>query len=143
MNSQLINLEAKADGYVEGISLDANGHVSEGSGENVFLVRDGQLYTPSLASSILPGITRDCVIQMARDVGCEVIETTIPREMLYIADEVFFTGSAAEVSPIKSIDRVPIGSGKRGPITEKLQKRFFGILACEIEDKHGWLTFVD
>jgi len=143
MNSQLINLEAKADGYVEGISLDANGHVSEGSGENIFLVRDGKIFTPSLASSILPGITRDCVIRMANDLGYEVVETTIPREMLYIADEVFFTGSAAEVSPIKSIDRVPIGSGTRGPITEKLQKRFFGILACEIEDKHGWLTFVD
>ena len=143
MNSQLVNLEAKADGYVEGISLDANGYVSEGSGENIFLVRDGKLYTPPLTSSILPGITRNCVMTIAREMGFEVIETTIPREMLYIADEVFFTGSAAEISPIKSIDRIPIGEGRRGPITEQLQKRFFAILACEVEDKHGWLTFVD
>lgn len=143
MNSQLINLEAKVDGYVEGISLDANGTVSEGSGENIFLVRDGILHTPPLASSILPGITRDCVIKLAGDLGYPVKEMTIPREMLYIADEVFFTGSAAEVSPIKSIDRIQIGEGRRGPITEKLQKRFFGVLAGEVEDKYGWLTYVN
>ncbi len=143
MNSQLINQEAKMDGYIEGISLDANGFVSEGSGENVFVIRDGKIYTPSLASSILPGITRDCVIKIARDFGYDVIETVIPREMLYVADEVFFTGSAAEVSPIKSIDRVTIGAGHRGPITEKLQKQFFAVLACEVEDKYGWLTFVE
>ncbi len=142
MNSQLINLEAKADGYVEGIALDAQGHVSEGSGENLFLIRDGQIYTPPLAASILHGITRDSVIQIAADLGYKVQETMIPREMLYIADEVFFTGSAAEVSPIKSIDRIPVGQGRRGPITEKIQKRFFGILSGEIEDKHGWLTYI-
>jgi branched-chain amino acid aminotransferase len=142
MNSQLINLEAKADGYVEGIALDANGYVSEGSGENIFLIRDEVIYTPSLASAILHGITRDSVMKLARDLGYKVEETFIPRELLYIADEVFFTGSAAEVSPIKSIDRIPIGSGRRGPITEKLQKRFFGILAGEVEDKYKWLTFI-
>ncbi|TDI86854.1 MAG: branched-chain amino acid transaminase [Caldithrix sp.] len=143
MNSQLINLEAKADGYIEGIGLDANGHVSEGSGENIFIIRDNRIYTPPLASSILPGITRDCVIKLAEDFGYKVEETVIPRELLYIADEVFFTGSAAEVSPIKSIDRIPIGEGRRGPITEKIQKQFFGILTGEFEDKYGWLTPVN
>lgn len=142
MNSQLILQEAKLDGYVEGISLDAGGNVSEGSGENIFVIRDGKIYTPPFSSSILPGITRDCVIKLANDLGYEVVETAIPREFLYIADEVFFTGSAAEVSPIKSVDRIPIGEGRRGPITEKLQKRFFGILAGEAEDKFGWLTYV-
>jgi branched-chain amino acid aminotransferase len=140
MNSQLINLEAKLDGYVEGIGLDAGGFVSEGSGENIFVVRDGKLYTPPLAGSILPGITRASVITLAREMGYEVIETMIPREMLYIADEVFFTGSAAEVSPIKSIDRIAIGEGKRGPITEKIQSRFFGLLSGEFDDKYQWLT---
>ena len=140
MNSQLINLEAKADGYMEGISLDANGQVSEGSGENIFVVNDGKIYTPPFSSSVLPGITRDSVIKIAADFGYTVQEMVIPREFLYIADEVFFTGSAAEVSPIKSIDRIPVGEGHRGPITEKIQKRFFGILSGELEDKFGWLT---
>ncbi|MCH8871727.1 branched-chain amino acid transaminase [candidate division KSB1 bacterium] len=143
MNSQLINLEAKADGYIEGIGLDSNGYVSEGSGENIFVIRDNRIYTPPLSSSILPGITRDCVIKLAEDFGYKVEEITIPREFLYIADEVFFTGSAAEVSPIKSIDRIPIGEGRRGPITEKIQKRFFGILTGEFEDKYSWLTPVN
>lgn len=143
MNSQLINLEAKADGYIEGIGLDSNGYVSEGSGENIFVIRDNRIYTPPLSSSILPGITRDCVIKLAEDFGYKVEEITIPRECLYIADEVFFTGSAAEVSPIKSIDRIPIGEGRRGPITEKIQKRFFGILTGEFEDKYSWLTPVN
>ncbi|NIR48053.1 branched-chain amino acid transaminase [candidate division KSB1 bacterium] len=142
MNSQLINLEAKADGYIEGIALDAGGLVSEGSGENIFVIRDGKIYTPSLASSVLPGITRDCVINLAEALGYKIEVASIPREFLYIADEVFFTGSAAEVSPIKSIDRIPIGQGRRGPITEKIQKHFFGILTGEIEDKYGWLTFI-
>lgn len=142
MNSQLINLEAKADGYVEGIGLDANGFVSEGSGENIFVVRDGKIATPPLSASILPGLTRDCVMKLAGDLGYTVEERNIPRESLYIADEVFFTGTAAEVSPIKSIDRIPIGEGHRGPITEKLQKRFFGVLSGEVEDKYGWLTFI-
>ena len=143
MNSQLINLEAKADGYIEGIGLDSNGYVSEGSGENIFVIRDNRIYTPPLSSSILPGITRDCVFKLAEDFGYKVEEITIPREFLYIADEVFFTGSAAEVSPIKSIDRIPIGEGRRGPITEKIQKRFFGILTGEFEDKYSWLTPVN
>ena len=143
MNSQLINLEAKADGYIEGIGLDSNGYVSEGSGENIFIIRDDRIYTPPLSSSILPGITRDCVFKLAEDLGYKVEEITIPREFLYIADEVFFTGSAAEVSPIKSIDRIPIGEGRRGPITEKIQKRFFGILTGEFEDKYSWLTPVN
>ncbi len=142
MNSQLVKLEAKADGYIEGICLDANGFVSEGSGENIFVIRDNKVLTPPFSASILPGITRDSVIKILDDLGYKVQEVTIPRELLYIADEVFFTGSAAEVSPIKSIDRIPIGSGRRGPITEKLQKRFFGILAGEIEDKYGWLTYL-
>jgi len=140
MNSQLINLEAKADGYIEGIGLDGSGYVSEGSGENIFVIRDEKIYTPPFGASILPGITRDCVMTLARDMGYTVEETMVPRELLYIADEVFFTGSAAEVTPIKSIDRISIGEGRRGPITEKLQKRFFGILAGEFEDKYGWLT---
>lgn len=140
MNSQLIRLEANADGYVEGIALNSFGYVSEGSGENIFLIRDGKIYTPPLAASILAGITRDSVIKIAQDMGFEVIEQSIPREMLYIADEVFFTGSAAEVSPIKSIDRIAIGDGKRGPITEKIQQRFFKILSGEADDKYGWLT---
>lgn len=143
MNSQLINLEAKADGYIEGIGLDSYGYVSEGSGENIFVIRDNRIYTPPLSSSILPGITRDCVLKLAEDFGYKVEEITIPREFLYIADEVFFTGSAAEVSPIKSIDRIPIGEGRRGPITEKIQKRFFGILTGEFEDKYSWLTPVN
>lgn len=142
MNSQLVKLEAKADGYIEGICLDANGFVSEGSGENIFVIRDKRIYTPPLSASILPGITRDSVMKIAYDLGFEVKEEMIPRELLYIADEVFFTGSAAEVSPIKSIDRIPIGQGRRGPITERIQKHFFGILTGDQEDKYGWLTYL-
>jgi branched-chain amino acid aminotransferase len=142
MNSQLINLEAKIDGYVEGIALDSNGLVSEGSGENVFVVRDGIVHTPPFSSSVLPGLTRDCVIKIATSLGYQVKETALPREALYIADEVFFTGSAAEVTPIKSIDRISIGKGTRGPITEKIQQNFFGILTGELEDQYGWLTFI-
>ncbi len=142
MNSQLIKLEAIAHGYVEGIALDVFGHVSEGSGENVFLVRKGALITPPFGSSILPGITRNSVITLAKDIGIEVIEEQIPREALYIADEVFFTGSAAEITPISSIDQVIIGNGKCGEITKKLQKAFFDILECRVPDKYEWLTFV-
>lgn len=142
MNSQLIKLEAAADGYVEGIALDAGGYVSEGSGENIFVIRDEKILTPPLGASVLPGITRDSVITLAREMGYHVCEQLIPRELLYIADEVFFTGSAAEVSPIRSIDRIPIGSGKRGPITEKLQRRFFDIIEGKADDPYGWLTFV-
>jgi branched-chain amino acid aminotransferase len=142
MNAQLIKLESKEHGYVEGIALDIFGFVSEGSGENVFIVRDGTLITPPFSSSILPGITRNTVILLALDMGIKVIEQTIPREALYIADEVFFTGSAAEVTPINSIDKVKIGNGRRGPITKELQDAFFRIVSGEAEDKHGWLTYV-
>ncbi len=142
MNSQLIKMEAVVNGYVEGIALDTAGYVSEGSGENLFIVRDGKLVTPPLGASVLPGITRNCVIQLAGDIGIEVIEMVIPREALYIADEVFFTGSAAEITPIRSVDRIKVGSGSRGPITQRLQERFFGVLSGEVEDRHGWLTLL-
>jgi len=139
MNSQLIKMEAVANGYAEGIGLDANGYVSEGSGENIFVVRDGRIHTPPLGASVLPGITRDTVIRLASEVGIPVVETLIPREMLYIADEVFFTGTAAEITPIRSIDKIPVGKGRRGPITEKLQKEFFGLIKGTRPD-NGWLT---
>jgi branched-chain amino acid aminotransferase len=140
MNSQLIKMEALTNGYQEGIALDPAGHVSEGSGENIFVVRDGRILTPPLGASVLPGITRDTVIQLAGDLGIPVIETLIPREMLYIADELFFTGTAAEITPIRSVDRIVVGSGRRGPITEKLQKEFFAILDGAKPDRRGWLT---
>lgn len=142
MNSQLIKMEAITNGYVEGIALDTAGYVSEGSGENLFIVCDGKLVTPPLGASVLPGITRDCIIKLASDMDIEVIEKIIPREMLYISDEVFFTGSAAEITPIRSVDKIKVGAGKRGPITEKLQERFFGVLSGDVEDKYGWLTMV-
>ncbi|MCK4350611.1 MAG: branched-chain amino acid transaminase [Candidatus Krumholzibacteria bacterium] len=142
MNSQLIKMEALLGGYSEGIALDTNGYVSEGSGENLFFVMDGKLYTTPLGASVLPGITRDTVIILAEEMGLEVSEQLIPREMLYIADELFFTGTAAEISPIRSVDKIQIGEGKRGPITKKLQDIFFAHLNAEVEDKHKWLTFV-
>jgi len=140
MNSQLIKMEAAADGYLEGIALTPQGLISEGSGENLFLIYGGKIITPPLFASILPGITRDSIITIARELGYVVEEQMIPREMLYIADELFFTGTAAEVTPIKSVDRILIGTGKRGPITERIQKHFFGILTGDIQDKYGWLT---
>jgi len=139
MNSQLIRMEAHANGYAEGIALDESGYVSEGSGENIFVVRDGKILTPPLGASVLPGITRDSIIQLAGEMGIPITETLIPREMLYIADEVFFSGTAAEITPIRSVDRVEVGKGARGPITEKLQKAFFGIINGEAPDRHGWL----
>jgi len=142
MGSQLIKMEALADGYVEGIGLTASGYVSEGSGENLFVIENTKIYTPPLSASILPGITRDSVIQIAKDLSFEVIEQDIPREKLYIADEVFFTGTAAEVSPIRSVDRIQIGEGKRGPVTTAIQKQLFGILSGETEDKRGWLDYI-
>jgi len=142
MNSQLIKMEALLDGYEEGIALNIRGHISEGSGENLFLVKDGTVLTPPLSSSVLPGITRDSVITLLREMGLRCVEETIPREMLYIADEVFFTGSAAEVTPIRSIDKIVIGSGKRGPVTEKVQKAFFDIVDGKREDTYRWLTVV-
>lgn len=140
MNSILVRMEAGIDGYAEGIALDVNGYVSEGSGENIFVVRDGRIYTPHFGSSILNGITRASIIQIAKEFGYEVIETFIPREMLYIADEVFFTGTAAEVTPIRSIDRITIGAGRRGPVTERLQTEFFAYINGEIPDRYNWLT---
>jgi branched-chain amino acid aminotransferase len=140
MNSQLVKMEALTNGYVEGISLDASGHVSEGSGENLFMVRDGKIITPPLSSSILPGITRDSVITLANELGYTVIEQAISREMLYIADEVFFTGTAAEITPIRSVDRIVVGKGRPGPLTLTLQDRFLSIVQGQAEDKYGWLT---
>ncbi len=140
MNSILIRQEAAIDGYSEGIALDVNGYVSEGSGENVFVIRDGRIFTPGLGSSILGGITRASIIKIARELEYEVVETLIPREMLYIADEVFFTGTAAEVTPIRSIDKIAIGNGHRGPITERLQKEFFDYIGGEISDRYDWFT---
>jgi branched-chain amino acid aminotransferase len=140
MNAQLIKMEAITNGYVEGIALDPSGHISEGSGENIFLARDGRIFTPPLASSVLPGITRDSVMTLARELGCEVSEQALAREMLYIADEVFFTGTAAEITPIRSVDRIVVGQGKPGPITKKLQERFLSIVEGRAEDRYGWLT---
>lgn len=142
MNSQLIKVEAQADGYSEGIALNKNGFLSEGSGENLFLVSKGTLYTPGLEDSILPGITRDSIIQIADDLGIEVIEKSLPREMLYIADEIFFTGTAAEVTPIRSVDRVKIGTGSRGPVTKAIQEKYFGILTGEVADSKDWMNYV-
>jgi branched-chain amino acid aminotransferase len=140
MNSQLIRMEADANGYAEGIALDEAGYVSEGSGENIFVVRDGKVLTPPLGASVLPGITRDAIVKIASTLDIPVIETIIPRELLYIADEVFFSGTAAEVTPIRSVDRVIVGSGKRGPITERIQKKFFEIVTGHSKDEFGWLT---
>ena len=142
MNSQLIKMEAKIDGYEEGIALNIRGHISEGSGENIFLVRNGDVWTPPLSSSVLPGITRDSVITLIRELGIHLVEETVPREMLYIADELFFTGTAAEITPVRSVDRVAIGSGRRGPITKRIQDEFFGILSGVKEDQHHWLTYI-
>src|SRR5262245_51724277 len=141
-NSGLIKMEALADGYSEGIALDVFGNVSEGSGQNIFIVRDGVLMTPPLASSILGGITRDSILTLAKDLGFAVQEAVVPRELLYIADEVFFVGTAAEVTPIRSIDKITIGTGRRGPITEALQRTFFDVINGEVPDTHGWLTYV-
>jgi branched-chain amino acid aminotransferase len=140
MNSQLIKMEAMANGYSEGIALDKSGYVSEGSGENIFVVRDGKIVTPPLGTSVLPGITRDTVLTLAAEMGIPVVEQTMPRELLYIADEVFFSGTAAEITPIRSIDRITIGKGRRGPIAERLQKEFFAIVNGEKPDRHGWLS---
>jgi branched-chain amino acid aminotransferase len=145
MNSQLIKMEAKLGGFSEGIALDDRGYVSEGSGENIFLVNNGKLITPPLGAAILPGITRDSVIKIAREMGIEVVETTIQRAALYLADELFFTGTAAEISPIRSVDRIPVGSGKRGEMTAALQDEFFKIIRAERQAPKGadWLTFVN
>ncbi len=140
MNAQLIRMEAQINGYTEGIALDEAGYVSEGSGENVFVVRDGKIVTPPLGASVLPGITRDTVVELAHSTGIPIIESLVPREMLYIADEVFFSGTAAEITPIRSVDKIEIGAGRRGPITEKLQKMFFDVVEGNVPDTRGWLT---
>jgi len=138
MSSQLIKMEAMADGYSEGIGLDVDGFVSEGSGENIFVIRDGVLYTPTIGSCVLPGLTRNCIFKIAKEFDYTIVETRINREMLYIADEIFFTGSAAEVTPIRSVDRIPVGRGSRGPITEKIQSRYFEYVNGEREDVYSW-----
>ena len=140
LNSQLSKMEARADGYAEAIVLDNFGYVSEGSGENLFLVRDGVLYTSGLESGILEGITRDTVLTLARDMGLEIRAARIPREMLLLADEMFFTGTAAELTPIRSVDRQPVGEGKPGPITMAIQDRYMGTVSGRYPDSHGWLT---
>jgi branched-chain amino acid aminotransferase len=142
-SSQLIKMEAIADGYAEGIALDVNGHVSEGSAQNLFMVRRGVLHTPPIHASVLPGITRDSVITIARDMGYEVRETTIQREALYVCDELFFCGTAAEVTPIRSVDRAVVGAGKCGPITRAIQKRFFEIVNGDVPDRHTWLQYLN
>lgn len=144
MNGQLIKMEAILHGYAEGIALDVNGYVSEGSGENIFLVRNGIVYTPGLGHAVLPGITREGVLQILKDeLKMEVRHQAIPREMLYLADELFFTGTAAEVTPIATVDKQTVGSGVRGPITEKIQKRYLALASGQAEDVYGWLTPVN
>jgi len=140
MNSQLSLMEAIGGGYVEGTALAPNAHVSEGSGENVFVIKHVKIFTPNLASSVLAGITRATVITLAQDLGIELVQDAVPRELLYIADEVFLTGSAAEITPVRSIDKIKVGSGCRGPVTERIQKEFFAIISGEKPDRHGWLT---
>jgi branched-chain amino acid aminotransferase len=143
LSSQLISMEAKRLGFAEGIALTTAGMVSEGGGENLFLVKDGVLLTPAVAHSVLSGITRNTVMQLARDMGLEVRETAVPRELLYLADEMFFTGTAVEVTPIRSIDRITIGDGRRGPVTDKIQQAFFGLFEGRTKDRWGWLDHVD
>lgn len=143
LSSQLISTEAKRLGFAEGIALSTDGTVSEGAGENLFVVKDGKIVTPSATSSILTGITRDTVIKLAARMGMEVLERSIPRESLYLADELFFTGTAAEITPIRSVDRIQIGAGSRGPVTKQLQDAFFGLFSGETEDTDGWLEGLD
>ena len=143
LSSTLISLEAKANGFAEGIALSTDGMVSEGAGENLFIVKNGKVYTPSSAASILTGITRDTIMTLAAEAGITIVEQSIPREMLYIADEIFMTGTAAEVTPVRSVDRIQVGNGGRGEITRDLQERFFGLFNGKTEDKWGWLEAVD
>ena len=143
LSSQLIGAEARRLGFAEGIGLSPDGTLSEGSGENLFLVKDGVLLTPALAHSVLGGLTRDTVIRLARERGIEVREMSIPRELLYLADEAFFTGTAVEITPIRSVDRLAVGNGKRGPVTETLQNAFFGLFSGKTQDRWGWLDYVD
>jgi branched-chain amino acid aminotransferase len=143
LNSQLSKMEARASDYVEGIMLDSFGYVAEGSGENLFVVRDETLYTAPLGAAILGGITRDSVLRIASDLGYRVVEQNIPREMLYIADELFFSGTAAELTPIRSVDRIEVGAGKPGPVTKRIQEIYLGIATGRMPDRYGWLTRVE
>ena len=140
MNSQLIKMEAIKDGYEEGIALDERGYISEGSGENIFVIKDGKVMTPPLHASILPGITRDSVLKICKDLGIEIAECDIPREFLYIADEVFLVGTAAEITPIRAVDKIEVGSGARGPVTKAIQQQFFAIISGQCPDTHHWLA---
>jgi len=140
MNSQLIKMEAIVNGYEEGIALDVNGYVSEGSGENIFVVHKDRLYTPPLGNSVLPGITRNSVMHLAHELGIPVVEQIIPREMLYICEELFFSGTAAEITPIRSVDKITVGRGMAGPITKSIRREFYGIVNGTAEDRFGWLT---
>jgi branched-chain amino acid aminotransferase len=141
-NSQLIKMEAIVEGYSEGIALDTLGNLSEGSGQNLFIIRDGIIYTPPLTAAVLPGITRNSVIALARDLGFDVREENLPRELLYIADEAFFVGTAVEITPIRSVDKIEVADGRRGPITEAIQRAFFDVINGNAPDRHGWLTYV-
>jgi branched-chain amino acid aminotransferase len=141
-NSGLIKMEAIVEGYSEGIALDTFGYLSEGSGQNIFIVRDNVIYTPPLTASVLPGITRDSVITLARDLGFRVREEMLPRELIYIADEAFFAGTAVEITPIRSVDKIAVGNGRRGPVTEAIQRTFFDVIRGDVPDTHGWLTYV-
>jgi len=143
MNSQLIRMEAEVNGYDEGIALDVNGYLSEGSGENLFIVRGGQLFTTPLANSVLSGITRASIITIAKELGIPVVEQTLPRELLYIADEAFFTGTAAEVTHLRSVDRILVGDGTMGPITKLIHDEFFALVNGTKPDRHNWLTPVE
>jgi len=140
INSQLIVMEAVERGYNEGIALDVSGYVSEGSGENIFVVRKGKISTPPLSNSILDGITRRCVLALAAEMGLEVRQEPIPRELLYVADELFFCGTAAEITPVRSVDNIVVGEGKRGPVTARFQEAFFDVVEGRAADRHGWLT---
>lgn len=141
-NSALIKMEAISEGFAEGLALDVYGNLSEGSGQNVFVVRDGAIFTPPIGSSILGGITRDSVITLARDLGYSVTEATLPREILYIADEVFVAGTAVEVTPVRSVDKIQVGGGRRGPVTEAIQRAFFDVINGVVPDRRGWLAYV-
>src|ERR1041384_2223470 len=141
-NSQLIKMEGIADGYSEGIALDVHGNISEGSGQNIFIVRNDQLFTPPLGSSVLGGITRDCIITLAREAGYTVTETILPRESLYLADVVFFVGTASEVTPVRSVDKITVGNGKPGSVTKALRTAFFKVINGEVPDRHAWLTYL-
>ena len=143
LSSQLISREAKRNGYAEGIALDVHGYLSEGAGENLFLIKNGVIHTAPVTAALLPGITRDTIMTLARELGYTVKEDALPREALYLADEIFMTGTAAEVTPVRSVDKMPVGAGCRGPITEQLQKAFFGLFTGETADQWGWLTPVN